>query len=369
MDTRQFAEGYETPANHAAPEVQGRLNPEVSEIMEGPRKWTSFFDAQLVGYLKNEPLDTPANIYRELELEYSAGWIAQHLHHTVMDVRKLGYGDIEAQSAANELHFHVLNRELLPMWHKILVPELQVNFSAHELYTMQVNLSMHAAEIAQTSRKLKQEEDKQGKISGMVGVFNGQLTELDTAIVILEQIKNDALTGESRLALLPAPQQFEAGYQNKRRSSDFILIDVEARQARGIQVKTRVTSLNEEDRGQLTDGVKPAIPIRRYDNDFVTLIDGFTDLGNSRISPDRRRVISAPGLVSLDFLQHNVSIKKLNKDPAFRRNIKALMISKWIAKEHTGERTPYLNFATSHVVERILYDLYKEKSPDQREIS
>ncbi len=367
MDSRQFAEGYTTPALHAFPEALGEVNPEVTSLMEGPRKWTSYFDTQLFNYLKGEPLDAPEDIDRELELEYSTEWGRPHLYDTVMDIRKLGYDDMDAQRAANELHFHVMNRELLPMWHRLLLPEFREEFTVDELYRMQLNLSIHASEISKTSKQARSEDLRRGITTGMVGVFNGQLTEIDTAIVILEQMKRDALIGESRLVLLPAPQKFEAGYRNKRRSIDFILIDPEEKQARGIQVKTRVSSLNEDplDRPFYKPKTSQA-PVRRYDPEYVTLVDGFTDLGNSRVTADRRRVEAAPGLVSLDFLQHNVSIQKLSKDPAFRDNIKAIMQAKWIAKELAGDRTSYLNFATTHVFERILHDLYqgKEKTPE-----
>lgn len=369
MDNRQFAEGYKTPASHTAKDVERDMSPEVTEIMQGPRKWSSFFDTQLTNYLKGTPDDSPVDTFRAIELDYSLGWVEPHLLQSVMDIRKLDTSNQDVRHAANELHFHVLNRELLPMWHRILLPEFSEGIPASDLYIMQVKLSIHAAEITNAARKAKAEDERLGIMTGMVGVFYGQLTEIDTAIVILEQLKEETEKGEARLVLLPAPQKYESGHHNKRRASDFILIDTIEKQARGVQVKTRITSLTEHPTPGTYINKSTKQPEPRYDNDFVTLVDGVADLGNSRVTPDRRGVISAPGLISLDFLHHNVSVQKLSKHPDFRRNLKTIITAKGIARELTGDRRPYLNSAKHHVMGRLSYDLYKEKSPINRETS
>lgn len=358
MDIRQFADGYATPASHSVLEAQKDQNPEVANLMEGPRKWTSFFDTQLTKYLKDEQSDTPEAIFHEIEVEYFNGWLEPHLYETVMDIRALGYTDIDAQRASNELHFHVMNRELLPMWHHLLLKEHFKPLSINEIYAMQIKLSIHAVEIAKAAKLARPIGNEQSGAYAMLAVFNGQLTEIDTAVAILEQMKHDSATEASRLALVPAPQKFEAGYRNRHRSIDFLLIDTKEKQARGIQVKTRVHSLLEKSEKQSNTA-----PIRRYDDEFVTLIDGVIDLGNTRVTPDRRKVVSAPGLVSLNFLQHNVSIQKLRKHPVFRNDIRSLMVAQMAAKELAGNTKPYIKFATTHIIDRLVHDLHKEKTP------
>ncbi|MGV9001978.1 MAG: hypothetical protein ACOH18_03400 [Candidatus Saccharimonadaceae bacterium] len=374
MDNRQFAEGYQAPANHSVLETQKAINPEVTRLMEGPRKWTSFFDAQLTNYLKDEPADAPEDIYHKLEVEYFAEWLEPHLYETVMDIRKLAFTDKDAQSAANELHFHVMNRELLTIWHHLLLSDHFKPLSTDEIYAIQVKLCIHAVEIAKAVKAATLHQNEQAGAFAMIGVFNGQLSEIDTAVTILEQMKHDITPQQSRLLLLPAPQKFEAGYRNRRRSIDFVLIDTEEKQARGVQVKTRIHSLleiskkpKEPEEPEVSEKPKEqsdAAPLKRYDDEFVSLVDGNIDLGNTRFNPITRKVVSAPGLVSLNFLQHNVSIPKLRKHPVFRNNLRSLMVHQMAAKELAGKTKPYIKFASRDIIDRLMHDMYKEKSPE-----
>jgi len=360
MDTREFAEGYQTPANHVVKSKYEDESPEVSTLMEGPRKWSSFFDVKLEEYLQDGTSPNPDADTNALVEDYLLGWNAPYLYETVMDVRKSAYTSPDAQAATNELHFHVMNREMWPMWLRLINPEGTRPATEDEVFVMQANLALHASEIFKTAKTVREKEEGSGRQSGLVGRFYGQLTEIDTAIVGLELIRQQISNGNGGYALVPAPHKFEAGHDNKRRSADFVFIDTQLRQARGVQVKVRVGSLDQQSHDD------PSARTRIYDDDFITLVDGIIDLGNSRSEyrgRGRYATAAAPGLIALDFLNHEMPMQKLKKHPVFKMHLNHVMHGKGVAREYAGNRTPYLQKAVAHIGERLMHDLYKQKTP------
>ena len=90
--------------------------------------------------------------------------------------------------------------------------------------------------------------------------------------------------------MIAAPRQFEI--MSSFLNTDQIILDLDSRQAIGAQVKTRIGSNPEEYKNVLA----------RYDDRFVVLIDGASDLGNVKTfrHKDNKRLIRIePGLLSM----------------------------------------------------------------------
>jgi hypothetical protein len=162
---------------------------------------------------------------------------------------------------------------------------------------------------------------------------SGMLTELDTALLLLELSKTHRW-----LTVLPAPAAFEQAAG--RANADLLLLDLERREVLGVQVKTTV-----RDRAVFD----------RYRTERVVLVDGWTDLGNTRLVDIARRsdkrLVSWPGLISAHYLAG-----RSDKSQDFLRapNAEWLTEKRAEARRLTVGTTDYRQRALSAVRDRIL---------------
>jgi hypothetical protein len=365
MDTRQFVEGYRNPAYHL---ISGKLaeeeyakrdtekiqhtreDSEVRTLMEGPRKWTSFFDRQLILHLRGEK--TSANepdVLLDALQDYQFNWLNVHLDKSVAKSRELAESK-NKDPVVNELTFHMLNREMMPLWYSLLLgPEAVVLTPAH-LHTMQTRLALTASSLYSDAQRYRLAEGKD-EMKYRVGLqVSSQLSEFDTAIVLLEIMKRQGSENPSDFIAVPASPRFEAAYGSGARLSDFLFFDTLTSQVRGVQTKSKID-------GQFI----------KYDQDYVTVVDGVTDLGNSHVEYSKKYGVHAapdPGLISLDFLKNQVSIKELSRNPIFNDDMRGVLVARQKAQHILGSRKSYYHQAVQHVGERLLYDLYKQKTSE-----
>ena len=352
MDTRHFVEGYRTPANHVVAHHYETLDPEVQSVMEGPRKWASFFDRLLVLHLRGEQngVNEPAHMFKELR-DYQLGWLEPHLDSTLKTSYDLAERTLSSEMQVNELDFHILNREMMPAWYQLFYGGEVAELGPQRIQTMQTRLALRGAETQSIYQKYTLKEARDGVHSDITHRIGGQLNEIDTAIILLEIMKREGMSLPSHLNVVPAPPRFEAAHKNTRRASDFLFFDTLTDQVRGIQVKSSVSTIVE----------------KSYDNDFVTLIDAMNDLGNSKhaYSPERGHyTASAPGLIALDFLLNNTSLNKMSRDPIFNSDMSTVFRGKEVARTVFGNNKSYFNTAVNNVSGRILHDLYKQKASE-----
>jgi len=298
MDSQKFVEGYRhSPDRYRFYETR----PELEELMKGPRKWASFFDRKLYKHLEGSSGDSLLDTNNQL-ISYEYGWVEPFLDGIIRDSQGMAFYDEKSASAVNELNFHILNKEFLPMWRRALMPETHPQLAPEEIQLMQTNLALRGAELDLVKNDaLKWQKIEESPI-GLVKAMNGQITEIDAAIVMLEILKD-----EPQLILLPAPPHFESAYRSSR-SIDFIIMDTNLGLSRGIQVKSYIDSIKDaSNTGYTKSEYKPT---RKYDGKFVTLIDGMIDLGNAtnRYILGRGNVIvPSPGQISASFLQNPAS--------------------------------------------------------------
>ena len=297
MDSQTFAMGYRQSPD--------RLRfyddtPEILEIMEVPREWASFFDRQLSELLKGEMRDSVQDINDQLD-EYEFGWSAGYLDDLIEQTQSLAFFDNKATSIVNELNFHVLSKEFMPMWRHVLTPELHPKITPEEIEAMQTGLATRGVQLKAIKNDALKWQQIEKSPQGLVGALSGQISEIDAPVVMLEIPKE-----MPHLALLPAPPQFESTHYNTR-SADFIIIDTELWHSRGIQVKTYIDSIR--NMSNPSEEKRTYRPTRKYDSRFVTLIDGTIDLGNFTVhyTPGKEAVLTSdPGQISVSFLEdHN----------------------------------------------------------------
>lgn len=294
MDSQLFVEGYrKSPEQYTSHDEP----PEVEELMEEPRLWASFFDRQLFSLLKGASGGTALDIDEQL-VNYEYGWIEPFLEESIHESHSLAFFNGIAASAVNELNFHVLNKEFLPVWRHALLPEMYPQLSIEEIEAMQTRLATRGAELKHIKSDAMEWQKIEKTPLGLVAAINGQLTEIDAPIVMLNIMKK-----YPELLLLPAPPQFESASVSNR-SIDYIVIDTERLQSRGLQIKTYIDSI--ANASKLSKAKTTYKPTRKYDDEFVTLIDGTIDLGNSivRFSPGNDAILVAdPGQISVNFLK------------------------------------------------------------------
>lgn len=303
MDSFAFLDGYQELRDHRKGfnhRDRARHNfdtPEVKQIMTGPREWASFFDKIFYSILEgNTDIDREA-IDQQLTI-YETEWAGDHLDYLITESQNLAFHDAEATQAVNELNFHILTKKFMPLWHHAWMPEKYPEVTPEGIETVQTRLATRAAELIQVKNSALKWRRIENSPKGLVSAINGQLTEIDAAIVMLEMQKENP-----QLMVLPAGPQFESARPSNR-SVDFIITDTDTWQSRGIQVKTYIERF--EDAWKTSQQEDSQKPIRNYDSNYVTLIDGMVDLGNftvRRIAGKGEVMVPNPGQISLTFLE------------------------------------------------------------------
>jgi len=321
MDAKRFGEGYP-----ALPDKTPPSNPVRREILVAPRKWMRFFDDTLTGYLADEPVADPEEFVVNA-INY-AEWGVTQLRSTSKKLTTLHSAESPGH-VVSELGFHQLNVAVLPVWAQLLYDE---KLTPEHLTDMQLLLAIENAPLIQRQRLIAASNSQESKM------LIGRSTEVDAMVTFLEIMKT-----HPELTFVPAPLRFEANRLTKdggglTKNSDYVVVDTHVRQARGIQVKT----------GQIDPKY-----LQKYDSDYVTVVEGVSDFGNTLFR--NKRVINQAGLLTLGLLAD----QPLSLQPAMS-NRADFMRSRAIAREITRGVKPYLGTAVNHIGGRILRDLYKD---------
>ena len=353
MNYPEFAHGYRDLSHQSG---EGRVvpaadkDPGFEKEFQEARQWDRYFGELVMRHLQSQPIDPDIELPKALN-DYIL-WSLEEVPRlyklakdaTLSDYDK--YGDY-----LSELVFHLTAPRMEDQWHMIIDP----SYKASVKYTVasQSWLAAGAADIAR-DRKIKMiHEEKSGTRNGIVGRYNGLLTDFDTLVTGLElRIDN---VEERDLVVVSAPSRFEA--TRSTRNSDALIFDREKRHARGVQAKTRIGNVNE-------DEARKDI-FKRYNPAFVSFVDGMTDLGNStdeRLAGGRHRAIPFPGLISMDHLIRT----PLNQMPTAGLKGEDLRYvqmmhrkSRQIALELSRGRKNFIPMATRNISERLLTDLYR----------
>lgn len=343
MDKREFIRPY--LEYERVPETKSL---ELQEITETADAWASFFDTHTLRYLQGEP--PLIEDFRQAVTDYGQ-WTLVDLPHTRKELvkqlpeRKEEEGS-EAARQLSHLTFHEINAVMHNFWLNT-VASRNVELPDYMIRDTQTLLAMRAVEKFIAKRKL----EAQGDASELQEVYAGQLTEFDTQIILLEIMRRP---GNGAIVSLPAPPSIESS--EKRHNADFITVDREYQQARGIQAKTFIDTRKSDEYD--------------YARSRVTLIDGSNDLGNTaggyvRVPNKlgsgthlKMKWHSTPGLISMDHLERT-GVKDIpyTMPSAFG---KELMVAKGRARELSRNRKPYIERATDNIEDRLLHDLYDD---------
>ena len=338
MNAETFSRGFdrESKPDTRAPEAAAE------QLPERPEQWSRAFGHILHDYLSSGEPGISVDDFSQLSDEYIS-WYRTDFMETLRIATEHAEQENtnDAYRVVNNLNFHHLNRLMLPVWTDALFSEKGIQRqSAREAQT---SLSAYGMEMAKVRQgKIAQDDYFTPERAIFRRVNNGILNEFDTAVILL-----NISVDNPDIAILPGPRQFEKGHNNSSRSSDFVAIRRSDRQARGIQAKSGFGKSDYEN----------------YDPNYVTMIDGANDLGNTlalRTNPykSKKTSVAWPGHISLEHLR---GIKV--DDPDFSRlNKKYLLQSKFQARALSKSTTPYLKKATSRVRTRILNDLERQDS-------
>lgn len=343
MNGRDFAERYEA----ADPRHLRSKDRSTNELLEGPRKWSSFFNDVAHGYLSGVDVDVPEvgdKVFTYLR------WSEDYLPEIRKELMKREKVEkIETRDhykrLQSELHFHTLTTSSIQLWEQLTNSHAELG--DQRLAHIQTTLAVEAVRIALERRKIRKESfDTPLQAMDAVQVPNGQLTEIDTLITLTEIMREDR---SDTLLTVAAPSLFEASTV-RQNNVDFLMFNRESEEVVGIQSKTSV-------KNHLGDYGLRAVDLIP---EGVVFIDGVSDLGNTEASeyrPGRGRASQpAPGLIAMDHLQRT-NIRALPPILEYQHRGREFMAAKSIARELSGGRKSFIPKATAHVKKKIQHHL------------
>ncbi|MEN2740860.1 hypothetical protein ABCS02_23970 [Microbacterium sp. X-17] len=237
------------------------------------------FSRLLHEFLSGEPEEGLRSSFLRLDAEWDA-WGAGRLDQLVRDVSPQTEAETDFDGPGL-LVFGQLTFAMRESWRHVFLGE---RMTGVERRRMQLFLSGLSVNVQKAREWAAGEEEDPVRAAARLAIQAGMLTEFDTAVLLLELAKQHPW-----LVVLPAPAAFEAAAG--RANADLVLLDLERREALGVQVKTRIRD--------------PRV-VLHYRGDRVVLVDGWTDLGNTRLVEIARRsdqrLVSWPGLISAHYL-------------------------------------------------------------------
>ncbi len=354
MDFERFSRGYRPKNETVQQNSEGQerhINVELEAAFEEARHWQDFFGEVISGQLEETPLD------RDVFVREFTSYVQWAVLHVPLLEKKLAQQleiDPECGEYYQELTFHKIAPYLIGEWWALIEPRYTP--TDKERADSQSWIAANAAEMVRERKKLEALPQQTATTAVRLRRINGALTELDTHIALLEVARTqDPTSDRTNLVVLPAPDRFEN--EQASRNVDALVINQPNRQVRGIQAKTRISDTSHY------KWIEERSPINAYDTRYVTLVDGFTDLGNTmpkRLNPIHSRItiVPRPGLLSMDHLMRT-DVKNMPEygNPAVRM---LHMQRKGIAREMSGNRKSYITQAANNVRGKIMHDLYKE---------
>lgn len=369
MDAERFLHSYPELASDETENPSRRPNeisPALKDHLDDATYWQETFADTIRQHLKGNGVDAAkAEEYR------NAYWL---WHYNTMpslgkSVRSAIHLNPDNEQLLQELTFHHIAPGLTCEWLALSDPEYAP--TAADRHEAQAWIASQSASLAYERKQIESAVRKRNPREGLentvilekyltkaekaiLGNINGQLTELDMHIVLLELCKENP----GLVSIVSVPQ-FESGIHSSR-NADSILIDTHLAEAHGLQAKIAVRS---REFYEFNQRGTEAAPTEKYDNNFVTLIDGLNDLGNSVVTrvpgTSTLKSVPRPGLIAMDLLA-GMSFKEMpgyGLSPTYNREI---MTAHGIAKELTRERKPYLHQAVNNIRDRVIDGLYRE---------
>ncbi len=352
MNIGRFAEGYRRDDIDVSSQDRNLIKSASKSLMQGPQKWSHFFSGVAQNYLEGDSDDL--NDIKTNLVRYGSHSVQQSIQNTTGLMREYAYHFPSLGMLLNSLNFHTINGEMVRYWDRLIDGEHQPAPDRIDITATQTRLGIRAMQLVAVRRDFQQRSREVGVASPIDGSLAGQITEIDAGVAMLEFLKNLPPEERDRIVLMPAPANFDYG-ASEERSFDYLMVDIEGQEARGIQVATNF-------RGAQKSLHAP------YDSDFITKVDGIEDLKNfvgGHLGDDGQTGRKAtPGLLSADFLLTTPTINRLAS--AFEldelKGYKGMLID---ARTIAREVMPVIvdegriGRLAGVMGERILTDLYK----------
>lgn len=294
MNYREFGDAYAqhqnggNDVNFAGVILHGEHKDIVHELEKG-REWGYKLGNFVLSHLRGTPIDRQRSADKVHEyIEWAGPW-SQMVQEAVLAA------DIPETIAKNyitELSFHHISQALEPQWLALTGDESGLTDESRT--DSQTQLALRTALfIPQRERAIErstvEQTFQQGRGNSLAASHSGQITEVDATLGKLEFAK---LEPNRKLVVVAAPPQFEL--LSRGLNIDNIILDLEAREVIGAQVKTAL--------GRNREQVRKIE--KKYDGRFVVLIDGVDDLGNARSHKVTKgyAIRAHPGLLSMHHL-------------------------------------------------------------------
>lgn len=257
-----------------------------AETLEAADRWSDFFSDSLYDLLDDNVTSTnPQELVTRLVTYLN--WSQRELPAIQQSVLKVK--SERSAGLANRLNFHELNRAFGTIWYRLLTGNgYQHSAESRAEKTLVQNLlALGAIGVLKLRESVPIDEyyarSPDRNLDPRRKTYEGILTEFDTAIVLLEAIKDDP-----NLIVVPSPNLFEHG-EKRELNSDFLLIDSVEQEVVGVQCKSTLTNGD----------------MNRYDSSRVVLVEGATDFDNVSHRKGRlRKVAATAGLISTAQLLH-----------------------------------------------------------------
>ncbi len=330
MDYEEFVAGY--PRD---PDPAPRLDAARERLLEQPREFARVFGIVLHDYLSGGSDEPTPKQLADFVQRY-LGWARANLGALIRAVETRG-NRFDRHQPIMEMSFHHVMQIVHPVLPALLFGR-PILTSLH-LRDMQIMVALGGTAMGGVrERRARQSKYFADYNAPLRSVQSGILTELDTAIVLLELCRQ-----LPHLAVLPAPPQFERG--STGRNVDFLVLDPIRRKVVGVQVKTTVSRKT----------------VNRYDPRGIVLVDGTVDLGNVRSVALRANSSDTtpmpwPGLISA----HYVASLRPGSPAVVRFSPELITRSRRTARTVTAHSRSYFEAAVRHVAPRVLAKLYEQ---------
>lgn len=346
MQNERFAEAFKKGGDQPS----NFRNTYAKTLLSPAARWAETFSYLVDAHLYDYPTDDIA--IEQLLTIYESDLTRQLLRSTIKTGESVAAGRANFSPHLNALNFHTLNQEMSPNWWTLTGVGDRTPPDYLDITRMQTSLSIQGLRAARANRLHQIQprmSETQSEYDHLSESLTGQITEIDAAIALLEVAKQLPIDERDDIVILPSPPKYEG---NSRAASDFLIFDTAEKQVRGIQVKTRLR------------------PSSKYDENYVSFIDGVNDLGNYEVESapsgrDRKRAV--PGLLAADFILHN---EGLTDTPTILRNelfrglqgqiINAKETARELFPENSESSENRVEWAAEAIGRRILSDLYSD---------
>lgn len=294
-------------------------------VFEG---FQSAYSTMLHDFFRGEPADRLAERYRAVHAEWHA-WGGARLDQLVRDIVPAAPDEVDFRGAGHLLFGQMLFA-MEGSWQHVFLGAPIDGIQVRKMQLFLCGLSVH---VQNARAWAATETDDPARAASRKGFHAGLLSEVDAAVLMFELSKR-----HKWLTVLPAPAAFESAAG--RANSDLLLLDLERREALGVQVKSRVHD---------------TAVAKHYLADRVVLIDGSVDLGNTRAVEVPRRsdpqVVSWPGLIAAHYF---ASRSDQSQDAKHAPNPEWFRRMRGEARRLAAGTSDYRQRALSAVSERIL---------------